>query len=142
MRLEEPDEGRVDWDGDLRLSVMFPQDRLLPVLSVEQNFRYVGIDQQQMLAALDGLDLLHVLDQRPDTLSTGMSRRIAFARAYCHPADLLVLDEPFKGLDEDAREAVAAMIIQAGKNRAVLLIDHNLDLVGDLAEPIIQLRTE
>lgn len=34
MRLEEPDEGRVHWDGDVRLSVLFPQDGLLSVLSV------------------------------------------------------------------------------------------------------------
>ncbi|MGI5951953.1 MAG: ATP-binding cassette domain-containing protein, partial [Brooklawnia sp.] len=70
MRLEERDEGRVHWDGDLRLSVLFPQDGLLSVLSVGRILLAAGgVTEDNLLAyaesGVDGIVTTALYNARP-----------------------------------------------------------------------------
>ena len=57
--------------------------------------------------------------------SGGMRRRVAIARALAVESDILILDEPYKGLDADTREAVAAVIREKAADRLIILVTHD-----------------
>ena len=76
-------------------------------------------------------------DSRVDRLSHGNQQRIQLAVALVHDPDLLVLDEPFAGLDPIAVDALAALLHELCKaGTTVLFSSHQLDLVQDLREDV------
>ena len=58
-------------------------------------------------------------------LSGGMRRRVVISRAVCFGADLLLLDEPFKGLDDEARQQTADYILRHRGAAAILCVTHD-----------------
>jgi len=147
-----PDGGTVEWDGraatdaDRRSWGYMPQER-----GLYRDMRV--IDQLTWIARLHGLskevgrthaeDLLGRLglaDRAGDKileLSGGMAQRVQLAAAMVHDPELLVLDEPFSGLDPVAVEFLSGVIhdhVAAGRN--LLFSSHQLDLVEDLCESI------
>ena len=75
------------------------------------------------IAALEQMELDDAADKYPKELSGGMQQRVAIARALAAGADLLILDEPFKGLDEALRTRVLQTVTKT--NAAVLLVTHD-----------------
>ncbi|MBR2832442.1 MAG: ATP-binding cassette domain-containing protein [Oscillospiraceae bacterium] len=96
-----------------RIAFLFQEDRLLPWYSILKNAELVS-DRAAASAMLEAVGLGDKLEARPGTLSGGERRRAALARALCAEADLLILDEPFKGLDPPLMEAMAALIRSRG----------------------------
>lgn len=88
---------------------------------------------------LDALDLDHVLDQRVDTLSGGFQRRVEVAKALLAAPRLLVLDEPFSGLDVRARTQFFTHLRDIAQLRSltVVLITHELDLAALCAHVVM-----
>jgi ABC-2 type transport system ATP-binding protein len=75
---------------------------------------------------------------RLDTLSHGNQQRVQLIAALVNEPDLLVLDEPFSGLDPIAMGAMAELLVDlAGAGAAVLFSSHQLDLVEDLCEDVV-----
>ena len=102
--------------------IMFQEDRLLPHLNARGNVELVldGTDEEN---AKTSISILRQLGLDPEmnisTMSGGMKRRVALARALAFKADALLLDEPFKGLDQDLMERCAEIIRQTGKPAVV-----------------------
>ena len=119
--LEAPDCGEI-------IAMVFQEDRLVDSLTVRANLRLAlggGYDPADAQALLNELDLPDALRRTVGELSGGMKRRVALARALLYDAPLLVLDEPFKGLDETtARQCMDALARRAA-GRAVLLVTHD-----------------
>ena len=96
-------------------SLMFQEDRLLPWLNAGENVALVLDDEDKEKASL----LLRALGLEPDMalskMSGGMKRRVALARALAFRSDTLLLDEPFKGLDENLMKSCAELIKKQGK---------------------------
>lgn len=87
---------------------------------------------------LDQLGLLDRADDRLDTLSHGNQQRIQLIAALVNEPDLLVLDEPFSGLDPVAAAAMAELLTEVARAGAtVLFSSHQLDLVEDLCEDVV-----
>ena len=96
--LLEPDSGEIIGRPE-RISLMFQDDRLLPWLTALQNIEIVCDDRDRAMYYLRAVELEKEADSKPGALSGGMRRRVALARALAYESDLLLLDEPFKGMD-------------------------------------------
>jgi len=126
LGLERPDSGSVSLPRGCRVSAVFQEDRLLEQLDAEGNLRFVlGGDfdagaARTLLARLG----LEETGKPVREYSGGMKRRLALARALLVPANVLVLDEPFTGLDGENRARALACIREAAGEKCVLLVTH------------------
>ena len=68
-----------------------------------------------------------------------MKRRVALARALAHKFDLLVLDEPFTGLDEAAKRNAIELVSREAEGKMLLLATHDLQEAESLGAEIIEL---
>ncbi len=128
LSLQKPDTGSVRL-GDGRLAAVFQEPRLLPWRTAAENVNLVLSDSSETLpeaeAWLDRLELSEAHDAYPATLSGGMQQRVSLARAMaCRPA-LLILDEPFKALDEALKARVMEAVREALSDTALLLVTHS-----------------
>jgi NitT/TauT family transport system ATP-binding protein len=87
--------------------MVFREDRLLPWRTALENAALFCGSEAHAKEILNALELNDALNKRPDELSGGMRRRAAIARALCYGGDILLLDEPFKGLDDALKLRVA-----------------------------------
>ena len=127
LGLIKPDSGTIRRTHDLRMSAVFQEDRLLEYMTAQANVALVSTADEnrivQLLLAL-GIDS-ESLSQPVSTYSGGMKRRVALARALLADYDVLFLDEPYKGLNEDTRRAVMAVVNKHTQGKTVLLITHD-----------------
>lgn len=126
LGLEQPDSGTVSVDG--RLVAVFQEDRLCNQLTAVQNITLVStaIDKKQAQDALLFLGFTQADFQKPvRQLSGGQARRVALVRALLAPADGVLLDEPFKGLDQETRRKAMEWTKKQIGNRWSLLITHS-----------------
>lgn len=135
MGLEKPDSGRIDGLDGLRMSVVFQEDRLCDNLDAVSNIRLVtpGLSREQAADALAAVGLSGCIGQPARELSGGMRRRVALLRALLAEYDVLLLDEPFKGLDRDTRARVMADTRARCAGHTALLVTHDsgeLDAMG------------
>jgi ABC-2 type transport system ATP-binding protein len=150
--LMRPDSGSVTWDGepigpDTRLSFGYmPEQRgLYPKMRIHDQLVYLGrlrgMGKAEAADSADGwleiLDLIERRDDRLEALSHGNQQRVQMAAALVHDPELLVLDEPFSGLDPIASETMSDILrTQAASGKAVVFSSHQLDLVEDLCEEV------
>ena len=140
LGLERSDSGTVEGLAGKRISAVFQEDRLLEHLSAEGNLRFVlgrAYDPQAARILLDRLDLPDTGTQPVREFSGGMKRRLALARALLAPFDVLLLDEPFTGLDQANRDRALAAIRETAGDRPVLLVTH--DPADAAGAPVITL---
>jgi len=128
LGLQAPDAGDVILRA-ARASAVFQEPRLLPWLSAEENVNLVLSDGPATLdeagAWLDRLELGDARRFLPAELSGGMQQRVSLARALAVGPDLLLLDEPFKGMDEALRGRVLRLISDSLPEAAILLVTHD-----------------
>lgn len=124
--LESPTAGTVHCDAR-RIATVFQDDRLAPWLTVRENLLLVTDDVNAVDAALAAVSLQDAAEQRPDELSGGMQRRVAIARALAFGGDLLILDEPFNGLDEALKVSIAAKLRERFAGCPIVLVTHSLE---------------
>lgn len=102
-----PDRGQVRGVGNRTISYVFQEDRLLPWATVKENILFVlsnrykdqKVAEQLADRYLSLVGMKQFQDYFPGQLSGGMKQRTAIARAFAYQGDILLLDEPFKGLD-------------------------------------------
>ena len=145
--------GKVRWndrsiDDDSRRHVGYmPEERgLYPRMKVLEQVVYfgrlAGLDDRAARAAatswLARLDLSDRHDSLVQELSHGNQQRVQLAVALVHSPSLLVLDEPFSGLDPVAVSTMSAIIAErAAAGAAVLFSSHQLDLVEGLCDDVV-----
>jgi NitT/TauT family transport system ATP-binding protein len=130
--LVTPDSGIITGRGDKKIAFAFQEDRLLEsetalanVLLVMPNAKKHAPQAQRLLtqAGLSG-----AVNKKAAELSGGMKRRVALCRALITGRGVLILDEPFKGLDEETKPAVMQMVRQYADgdgDTIVLCITHD-----------------
>lgn len=134
--LQKPDSGRVSGICPGEAAVVFQEHRLLPWLTVRENVAAVLPKGGDPLIWLRIVGLEQAADLLPKALSGGMQRRAALARALAYGGTLLVLDEPFQGLDLAAKREIYPHILAAAAEKPVLLITHDPAEAQALADEI------
>ena len=130
--LEKADEGKITGIRG-NTTVLFQESRLLPSLGALQNVSIVIRPKEKMRLAKEILQRLGLEDEDmkklPSELSGGMTRRVAIARALAFASTegggLVLLDEPFTGLDHDTKRLCAEVIEEFLKEKTVLVITHS-----------------
>ena len=118
---------------------VFQDVRLFPHMTVEENIAFArpyGGDELTVGHALDLMDLRGFERRRPASLSGGEARRVALARAFAARPKLLLLDEPFTGLDVRRRERLAPYLLRLREEAALpmIIVSHDprdLDLIAE-----------
>jgi len=126
-----------------------PSPLLLPHLTALENValplasfldRPTAIRTAQEL--LGEMELAGLESHRPTELSYGQQQRVAIARALAFPSPLLLMDEPFKGLDEALRQRVIQRIRkrQANERRLILFTSHDAEELRLMADQVISMK--
>lgn len=126
--LEKADSGSVEKDGTV--AVVFAEARLFPSVSVLENVTCVmrGDKRENVKRAEKLLSMLGLSDAKdlyPREISSGMAARVSIARALAYDADIYLLDEPLKSLDEALKMQVMQDLKEFFKTKAVLIISHD-----------------
>jgi ABC-2 type transport system ATP-binding protein len=151
--LARPDAGEVRWDGAavdrttrLRFGYMPEQRGLYPRMRVGEQLEYFA--QQHGLSARDAraastrwLERMGLADRaksRLEALSHGNQQRVQLTAALTHDPELLVLDEPFSGLDPLGTATMTEIVRErAAAGVGILFSSHQLDLVEDVCEDVV-----
>lgn len=140
LGLLKPTDGAVE-NRFRKTAAVFQEPRLLPWRTAAENVNLVlGDDRATMETAkawLKPLGLADDADKYPRELSGGMQQRVAIARALAVEGDLLILDEPFKAMDEELRSQVIGQV--ARTNAAILLVTHEEEEAAALGCRIIKI---
>ena len=126
LGFESPDAGTVA-GIPARISVVFQEDRLCEEFSALANIHLVTgktVPDADILDCLRELGLSEDPGKVVGAYSGGMKRRVAIARALLADYDVLMLDEPYKGLDEETRQQVIDTVQSMTEGKTVLLITH------------------
>ena len=152
--LSRPTSGRILIEGnDLAsqaerirrsLGVISHQTMLYEDLTARENLRFFadlyGVDDVEMRIdrVLEEVDLTERIDDLFRTFSRGMKQRLSIARAVIHEPSILLLDEPFTGLDTAARDTLASSILRfRGEGRTIVLVTHDLAQALALSDEFI-----
>lgn len=139
--LETPDGGAVR-DVPERVGFVFQEDRLCGGLTAGENVQLVTgrrMTAGEIETHLRELGLDGQLRLPAEKLSGGQRRRAAIARAVCWGGGLLLLDEPFKGLDDAARQQAARYILRHRNGAAVLCVTHDREDAAALGATVTEL---
>lgn len=139
--LLQPKSGDVSGIPDCGVSVVFQEDRLLPWMSALENVIVTAPEASvdDLIRLLWDLGLSGFEHSLPAQLSGGMARRVAIARALAFGSPLLLLDEPFAGLDSDTKRRTAEVIRRYSKGTTIVTVVHDDADAGLLGAEIIRL---
>jgi ABC-2 type transport system ATP-binding protein len=148
----EPDQGEVLWRGEpatrevQRQFGYMPEERgLYPKMPVHRQLRYLatlhGRDEEEAGTAatrwIERLGLSERAAQRVEELSLGNQQRVQLAAALVHDPDVLILDEPFSGLDPIGADTMAAVLRERAEAKAaVVFSSHQLELVERICDSV------
>ena len=158
--LESPNQGEIILDNSLlsnkeifiptekrNIGLVIQEKVLFPHLNARQNIEF-GIssktDKQNLSnEIMEKLNIKQLAEKYPHELSGGESQRVALARSIVMKPKLLMLDEPFTGLDKDLKMKIypeIKSILQASKITA-LMVTHDLNEVKALADKCFNLES-
>ena len=142
--LIQPQRGRAHVEGGRRaVGWIGHQPQLYGQLTVRENLRFWAslYDVQPPADLLPRLGLEEHADRPVRGLSRGLVQRVAIARALVHDPRVLLLDEPFTGLDGMAAETFSRLLAQqAAQGRATVLVTHNVEEGTALATDVAFMR--
>ena len=123
-----------------RISYVFQDPRLFDWMTATENVSTVSNDTLAVeMLTLMGLE--DSLDKYPAELSGGMKQRVSLARALAYSPDLILLDEPFKGLDPELRREVSKKVLELIRGKTAIMITHD-ESDAELADTVLTLSSQ
>lgn len=141
--LEKTEEGKIEWTGKelsgkeralsreekkkIRIGMVFQENRLFEERTARKNVEIVSTSKKagELLSKLFPDEADTVFDKKVKEMSGGMKRRVSVARALAADTDILLLDEPFTGLDEDNKKRVVSVIKEYQNERILIVSTHH-----------------
>lgn len=143
------DKGFLDGIDNSMFSYVFQEPRLLKWYSVYENIDFVlkdVYDNNKRVEIINGylkmVELIEYKDYKIDALSGGMAQRVSLARAFAYPADILIMDEPFKGFDFKLKNEMISIFKKMwnSSQRTVIFITHDVEEAINLSHIIYTLK--
>ncbi len=143
-----PLDGKIEINRDYPLANVFQEPLLLPHLSVSENISLVlaaqtdrAIIPEKVKDILTTMELSGLAMVYPNDLSSGQRQRVSIARALAYPAPVLLMDEPFKGLEKRLVQRIITWIREQHKkeHQIIIFTSHQPDELESLAGHIITL---
>lgn len=128
-----------------KIAYVFQEDRLIEWKSIYKNMElpllklYKKDERKEKIERmLKVMELDDYIDSFPKELSGGMRQRVNIARAFLYEEGLLLMDEPFKSLDENSKENVIKIFkeVHLEKNNTVIMVTHDIREALDIADNI------
>ena len=144
--LNPPDSGLMEGFYGKRFSYVFQETRLLPWKTVESNLDFVlyhNLSKEERKALTDNLLKMVKMEAfanyYPSQLSGGMAQRVSIARAFAVPSDIILMDEPFSGIDINLKQTMLQHFLEIWKNdrRTILYVTHDVDEALLLSNEIV-----
>ena len=120
-----------------KFSFAFQDLRLIESTNVIKNITLVNSnikDSKELDSCLEALDIKQLAHKKVATLSGGEKSRVAIARALMAEYDILLLDEPFNGLDDETKIRTMKFVKEKTAHKTVLLVTHNKDEAAYFSE--------
>lgn len=144
MNLEPKDSGEITGvDPETEISSMFQEDRILPMLNAVMNVNMMYEKKRPVKEIKEDLATIlpvKCLRQPVCELSGGMKRRVSLARCMHFQGKMIILDEPFTGLDVVTKQEVINYILKNRGNRILLIATHGVDDAALLGAQVIHLE--
>lgn len=133
-----PQRGDVDWDFPITVRGLVEMGRY-PNLGWWKD--YSKHDEENVERALVAMQLQDLQKRQISALSGGQQQRAFIARALAQEAHVLLLDEPFTGLDKPAQETLVSLFRELAKEGRLLIASHHeLSTVGDIFDEVLLLK--
>jgi energy-coupling factor transport system ATP-binding protein len=136
-----PQAGSVDSSGRAAYLSQDPGRYLVRERADEEVALGIGGDLGRARRALAAVGLSGLEERHPRDLSSGERERLALAAVLVTEPDLLVLDEPTRGVDPERKQALAASLRAGASARATLVVTHDRVFAGDVADREVSLAT-
>ncbi len=135
--------GLIDYTGQVEktgsVGYLFQNDRLLPWYSAKKNISLSATDTEKTEYYIKAFGIDEFEDKKVRELSGGMKRRCAIARCFAFDADIYLLDEPFRGLDDGNKQKVIDEIIKISDKKLCVVITHDKEDVTKLGGKTVEL---
>lgn len=127
LGLEKLDDGSISYSGK-KMSVVFQEPRLIEqknaLINVSLVIKNAKKQEERIKEQLTRVGLGENMMKPVKKLSGGMKQRVSIVRGMIVDADTYILDEPFKGLDENTKQLVMEYISQCCENKTMILVTH------------------
>lgn len=123
-------------------SAVFQEDRLCESFNAVSNVRLVcdkKIKRDEIVSHLERIGLKDNLSKPVIELSGGMRRRVALVRAVLAKSEIIFMDEPFKGLDDETKKRTMKYVTDNTKNKTVIIVTHDTEEADYLGGEIINI---
>jgi len=140
LGLVHEDGGSIEYPAGTRWSAVFQEDRLCEGFSAVENIGMVTgkeMSKAEIIRMLKKILPPEAIAKPVKDLSGGMKRRVAICRAMLAKSDIVIMDEPFTGLDEATKQKVVAFILENLKGRMLILSTHYMSEVNMLQGEIV-----
>jgi len=142
MGLVKADSGKMQGLEGKRITAVFQEDRLCESVDAIKNVLLVcdkKITDIQVMEEFREVGLIEYENKPVAQLSGGMKRRVTIVRALLPESDIIIMDEPFKGLDDELKKQVINYMKQKTKGKTVIIVTHDKEEVHALSAELITL---
>ena len=125
--LDRPDNGSIKIN-EKKISFVFQDDLLCENFTALGNIRMVSgktLSNSDILRHLEEVELTNINNKPVCDFSGGMKRRLSIVRAICYDADIIFMDEPFKGLDNDLKTKIMDYVKKYCKDKTLVFVTHD-----------------